>query len=296
MKSPPILTSDAETEAIVEQSREEARSIVRHHLENHSRNNPGRSSDYVSWIATLHPENADVVIDQRFFIPGNPWWTIYEQCKNDFPSAVAVPVEDIETVPTERESNFSKPHAICLCNPIETFVALLVILTTLLVVVVCEIVALSLYLVAFIFYWIAKLFDPPNPFTGIFYSFFMVLYHVFMLCDSVCLLSSVCVSESCALVCWPVSLLLGGIWAANQRHQYIRRNCHLIRWAFRAHFSEPPRHFCSFLSSESQDGTSAHETVTAMVRNQTVTEIKEATVVVDGEVQAMPLNSSKCRT
>jgi hypothetical protein len=24
----------------------------------------------VTWIATLHPENADITIDQRFFIPG----------------------------------------------------------------------------------------------------------------------------------------------------------------------------------------------------------------------------------
>ena len=50
--------------------REHASTIVRNHLENHAANNPGASSDYVTWIATLHPENADITIDQRFFVPG----------------------------------------------------------------------------------------------------------------------------------------------------------------------------------------------------------------------------------
>ncbi len=50
--------------------RHQAQNLVREHLENHSTHNPGASSDYVTWIATLHPENADITIDQRFFVPG----------------------------------------------------------------------------------------------------------------------------------------------------------------------------------------------------------------------------------
>ena len=38
---------------------------------------------FVTWIATLHPENADVTIDQRFFVSGNPWWAIYEDIPFD---------------------------------------------------------------------------------------------------------------------------------------------------------------------------------------------------------------------
>ena len=50
--------------------RQEAQNLVRDHLRNHAQHNPGASSDYVTWIATLHPENADITIDRRFFVPG----------------------------------------------------------------------------------------------------------------------------------------------------------------------------------------------------------------------------------
>jgi hypothetical protein len=73
---PPVQTTptqdEDDEEAILEAARhrQHAQTIVRDHLENHADNNPGASSDYVTWIATLHPENADITIDQRFFVPG----------------------------------------------------------------------------------------------------------------------------------------------------------------------------------------------------------------------------------
>ena len=90
MRSPPVLQEDISSpsplpsappspndddddeEAILQAARHryEASVLVRNHLESHAVNNPGASSDYVTWIATLHPENADITIDQRFFIPG----------------------------------------------------------------------------------------------------------------------------------------------------------------------------------------------------------------------------------
>jgi hypothetical protein len=51
--------------------------IVRSHLQTHLDNNP--DSSFMTWIATLHPENASVTIDERFFIPGNPWQTVYQE-------------------------------------------------------------------------------------------------------------------------------------------------------------------------------------------------------------------------
>ena len=61
-----------EEEAVIQAAkhREQATNLVRDHLKNHVAHNPGGSSDYVTWIATLHPENADITIDQRFFVPG----------------------------------------------------------------------------------------------------------------------------------------------------------------------------------------------------------------------------------
>lgn len=80
MKNPPVLqedqpmptapVEDEEAELEATRHRYHASMLVRDHLETHAANNPGASSDYVTWIATLHPENADVTIDQRFFVPG----------------------------------------------------------------------------------------------------------------------------------------------------------------------------------------------------------------------------------
>jgi hypothetical protein len=76
MRQPPVLDQEptridddeAEYQAVL--ARRLACEHVRSHLETHAANNPGASSDYVTWIATLHPENADIIIDHRFFIPG----------------------------------------------------------------------------------------------------------------------------------------------------------------------------------------------------------------------------------
>jgi hypothetical protein len=69
MRNPPIF-SDEEAARQAALSRDQACDLVRSHLDRHAANNPGASSDYVTWIATLHPENADITIDQRFFVPG----------------------------------------------------------------------------------------------------------------------------------------------------------------------------------------------------------------------------------
>ena len=61
---------DIEASVQAAMHREHAQNLVREHLEHHVSHNPGASSDYVTWIATLHPENAEITIDQRFFVPG----------------------------------------------------------------------------------------------------------------------------------------------------------------------------------------------------------------------------------
>ncbi len=237
------------------------------------------------WIATLHPENADVVIDNRFLIPGNPWWKIYEQCKNELPSAIAVPVEQVELAPANNQEQVPT-HWLCLCSPIELVVTFTIMSVTFPVILVCEIVGLCFYLPAFVLYWMAKPLDPPNAFTGIFYSFLMVLYYTFMICDSACLLSSVCVAESFAIVCWLSSLLFGGIWTANNRHQYIRRNCHLTRWAFRAPISQPPRHLCTCFFRANEDVLFTNPTAATELNHQTEAKQDSATVVTHVQVDA----------
>ncbi len=66
----PLDSSDeeAQAQAAVTASREAGITTIRNHCEHHLISNP--TSTYVTWIATLHPENAHVTIDSRFLIPG----------------------------------------------------------------------------------------------------------------------------------------------------------------------------------------------------------------------------------
>ena len=66
----PLDSSDeeAQAQAAVTASREAGIATIRNHCEHHLMSNP--TSTYVTWIATLHPENAHVTIDSRFLIPG----------------------------------------------------------------------------------------------------------------------------------------------------------------------------------------------------------------------------------
>ena len=145
------------------------------------------------------------------------------------------------------------PHWFFFCSPIEGLVSIILMIATFVGILVCEAAAMALYVVAFIFYWIAKFFNPPNALTGILYSLLLVIYYTLALGDSVCLLASVLITEILAGTDWLVACLFGGIWIANHRHQFIRRTCHHIRWAFRAPFSEPPRHFSMFCLSPRVD-------------------------------------------
>lgn len=60
--------AQAQAQAAVTASREAGIATIRNHCEHHLISNP--TSTYVTWIATLHPENAHVTIDSRFLIPG----------------------------------------------------------------------------------------------------------------------------------------------------------------------------------------------------------------------------------
>lgn len=63
-------------------AREEGIANIRDHCEQHLAQNPG--SSYVTWIATLHPENARVSIDPRFLIPeNNPWMVVFSEARAD---------------------------------------------------------------------------------------------------------------------------------------------------------------------------------------------------------------------
>jgi hypothetical protein len=65
-------------------------------------------------------------------------------------------------------------------------------------------------------------------------ALFMMLAAIFTLVDCILLLVSVLVSELLALVTCLLCVLCGGCGAGGAWHQYIRKLCHLTRWAFRS--------------------------------------------------------------
>lgn len=269
-------TEDEEAELQAARHRYHASMLVRDHLETHTASNPGASSDYVTWIATLHPENADVTIDQRFFVPGNPWWTIYEDTKNDqIPTATAVPLpgngneDDIEqasdgpgredngaavdsqtngpTVNSNGGNERQNTHCCKTCSPVSLGFAVLVGVPALVGVLTCEMMALCLcHFPAKLFYRVSEALAPPNVCTCLLYCIFRVLYCVFSVCDSILLMVSVIVTEIVALAAFLVGFCTGGALWARYLHQQIRRMCHGIRILFRKTSgtqTRPPRHF-----------------------------------------------------
>ena len=106
--------------------------------------------------------------------------------------------------------------------------------------------AIVCYGIAAGFFRLAKAMDPPNTATGIFYSVFILIYWVLALVDSCLLVASVLTTEIVAFALFILSSLFANCDMAKRWHQYVRRTCHLLRWAFRskAVSSYPPRHLC----------------------------------------------------
>ena len=65
-------------------------------------------------------------------------------------------------------------------------------------------------------------------------ALFLMLAAIFTFVDCILLLVSVLVSELLALFACLLCVLCGGCGAGGAWHQYIRRLCHLTRWAFRS--------------------------------------------------------------
>lgn len=251
-------------EAMLEAARhrQRASSMVRNHLESHVDNNPGSSSDYVTWIATLHPENAEITIDPRFFIPGNPHWTIYEETKNNLiPMATAVPIpnhsddnnndDDYRQNPSPHygetgavsagssSSNNNNENdgggGFCKsCSPVSIAFGIMVGVPALFTVLALELVAFVwCYGLSTMFFYIARGFAPPNCCTCLFYYVFMLVHKVMRFVDSILLVVSVVVTEVLGFVACLVGFCTGGAGWASYLQQEIRRTCHGVRILFR---------------------------------------------------------------
>ena len=234
-----IPNTDEEAQVVVEQSRAEGISVIENHCRQHLSNNP--ESSYVTWIACLHPENAQVSIDPRFLIEGNPWLTVYEEAKEDLQKNQGrVAADDgvvVSPSPHNGDDNKTEKNEKC-CNSGGGFIDYLVGSSLVLTAVTASFVFELSSSYCFLSNWICnKIMDklsPPGLFTCLPFSITYVLAKVFQVLDVVLLWSSILVVESIAGANYAICTILS---CSHKRgrgiHQTTRKLSHLIRWKVR---------------------------------------------------------------
>ena len=248
--------TDEEAQAVVESSRARGIANIREHCSQHLSLNP--NSSYVTWIATLHPENAHVTIDPRFMIEGNPWLTVYEEAKDDLQKkyreydgldggvvVTTVPPSSSNQV-GQNETQTQQKNSRCgggggfVDYIIGSYLVVLGVAASF----AFEVAASYCYLSYWVCCKIVAKCSPPGIFTWLPLSIAYILGKVFQLLDSVLLVSSIIVVESIAGANYVVCTILA---CSHERgksmHQMTRKLPHLVRWAMRKKFEDwdPPR-------------------------------------------------------
>jgi hypothetical protein len=229
-----VSDTDIEAEAEASEARQRGTELIREHLRSHLTQNP--SSSYVTWIATLHPENATVQIDPRFLKPDNPWLTVYEETKfyngggggNAAIHADAVINEQEQTRTYAGFLDLIVGMAIALAGALSTFII--------------ELSALLVHYMANVFEALTSL---SSHYAWSKYSFgllWLLLEKVLRLVECILLFASIMIIEILAAVSWLVCGLLGmSSDVALAAHQRTRRLSHFTRWASRRRFFKDHR-------------------------------------------------------
>jgi hypothetical protein len=224
-----VLDTDVEAEAEASEARERGTELIREHLRSHLAQNP--SSSYVTWIATLHPENATVQIDPRFLTPDNPWITVYGEtmfynCGGDGGDAA------IHADTAIHEQQF-RTYAGFLDLIVGMTLSLAGALSTFMI----EVFALVVHYLADFFGGLASL---SSHFAWSKYSFgllWLLLEQVMRLVEFILLVVSIMVVEILAATSWLVcGMLAMSEQIALAAHQRTRRLSHFTRWACRRPF------------------------------------------------------------
>lgn len=120
--------------------------------------------------------------------------------------------------------------------------------------------AAIVYLLECGFCQVSNSFKRLGGFFAPFYALFIMIVYVLMFVDMTLLAVSVLVAEILAVNTWLVTMLFGGCQQAAIWHQYVRRMCHLTRWALRFDLGEwaParvfPGHCCESSSWDNRQG------------------------------------------
>jgi hypothetical protein len=242
--------SDREAGAAAAAARQACVADIRNHCDSYLQSNQG-SASYVTWIATLHPENASVQIDPRFKTPGNPWLTVFEEAKEDFQkgrqpitaSSVSVSPSAPDLLEEGTDTNSTgKTFSGFLDLVIGATLALTAILTAFAI----EICAAYCYLSYWLCDKICEKCKPVGIFSWLPFSIAYIIGQSFRLIDILLLFVSVIIVESISAM----NYLLCTIFACSHEvgksaHQMTRRLSHHIRWAFRRPFKDcEPKRSC----------------------------------------------------
>mmetsp|Transcript_1253 Transcript_1253/g.1887 ORF Transcript_1253/g.1887 Transcript_1253/m.1887 type:complete len:296 (+) Transcript_1253:152-1039(+) len=245
---------------------------------NHEKTAAEKISNHVTCFVTFHPEKADETIYPKLHASdANPWSTVYEEVKGDIPYATAVPCDDeVSSLAVHDQKDDQKvetkasPFYMC-CSPIGMLVGCVMSAAAILNVLICELISFLFYGMAAFAYRTAKSFQEDgdqtidNGWSMIAHSFLLIFYYSFAMVDALILVViSVFTTEILAAITWIVTILffVGDVDKADQWHQYIRRTCHHIRWAFRSPCQDPARsHFCSTKNQSDKNEEDELETV-----------------------------------
>jgi len=246
---------EEEARATANAARDEGIAAIRHHCENHLSCNP--QSTYVTWIATLHPENAEVVIDPRFLIDGNPWLVVYEQTKDDLqkgrisPETSAVAEVSINggrggegNQQVDSETTTTTKKCKCGGGMLDFAIGCSLVLSSVCASLAIELAGSYCYLSYWLCHQIMRCCTPSTMLTCLPFCMAFFLGKVFKLLDAVLLLTSIivveCIGGTNYVLC---TILACDHDQGRAMHQMTRRLPHLVRWAFRQKFAKwnPPR-------------------------------------------------------
>ncbi len=189
----------------------------------------------LTFADTLHPETADIYVD-----PNNGstsvWGTVMNEICTDLPIAVVIQDEDVSPgtvtrIPDEkRQDDINMPSGVG-CFYLEGFLGCCLTFTAMAATFAVELVAAICYCLAAGFYFIVRIKECPIFIKAI----VMVIVHALMVVDAILLTVSVMLTEVLGAVTGLITCifnsrccLVGKAW-----HIYVRKICHLTRWAFR---------------------------------------------------------------
>jgi len=165
-------------------------------------------------------------------------------------ATTAAASNDEENAGGNNDNNYS--GCFCtLCPPVGLALCVWVGVPAMLAVLILEMVALVLcHGLSTLFYYVARVFAPPNCCTCLLYCVFLVVHKLLRCVDSILLLVSVAVTEALGSFAFLFGFCTGGLWWARYLQQENRRLCHGLRILFRKsndeNGSHPPRaSFCS---------------------------------------------------